>query len=212
MRHLSLGALLLCACSFNAREGTGAGTDDTGTTGTTGSSLGHSSSPSAVTTAPGSSASTSSGSDSATASEAVTSSDDEDTSSTTSGSGSTDTGATCAPIQVDVDAFVDEGETRVVEFDFDQLPLELGELVELCVDFSTSNPASARSISIDGQVMTYGPCGGDKGLHCEEFFNPTGTVDVVLDNTTPSGGCQTGDMSDVVLFFGCAEAGSSSTG
>lgn len=210
MRHPTLlSALLLSACSFDATEG--AHTDE----GTTGDDPATSLVLTAVTTASSASQSSSATSSPATTEGATSSSSGGATSSSSTGGSedSSSTGADCAPIEVPVDGFVDEGEMRVVEFDFDQLPIDADAPAQLCLAFTTSNPASARSITIDGQVLTFGPCGGPPRIYCEEFLNPTGTLNVVLDNTTPSMGCQTGDMMDLVLFFGCVdESGSTGTG
>lgn len=115
----------------------------------------------------------------------------------------------CVPVDVEVDGPFEELETRTLDLDFDEFPGIPGEAAELCASFTTTNPASARTITIGGatgEVLSFGPCGGHgpgPGFTlCASFVKPLGLSEIVIDNSNYPG-CQAGPMDDLVLQFGC---------
>jgi hypothetical protein len=113
----------------------------------------------------------------------------------------------CVPVEVPLGSF-SAGITQTFPLDFDDFPGAAGEEVEICATFVTANWASARTITIDGEEMAFGPCGTWKPepesfTGCASYTKPAGPADVTLDNTPFSAGCQSGPMDDVVLRFGC---------
>lgn len=132
-----------------------------------------------------------------------------DTTTGTTTTGSTNTSSDgCAPVDVPIDGAFEGGENRTVYLDFDGFPGSSGDDAELCITFTTDNGVSARSIFIEGQVLQFGPCnalGPPPGPFtiCDPFVKPAGVTEVIIDNTTPGPGCQTGSMDNLVLQFMC---------
>lgn len=141
-------------------------------------------------------------------------SDEDTTGDVTSSDTSTDSDSSsddCAPVDVEVDGAFEAGESRTIYLDFDDFPGSPGETVELCITFTSTNPASARTITIGETEVAFGPCGGGGPgpgfTSCAPFVKPEGLTEVIIDNTTFGPGCQTGTMDDLVLSFGCDPGG-----
>ena len=119
-----------------------------------------------------------------------------------------------APVEIAVEDPFGDGQMQTISVNFDDLPGAPGTNAELCISFSTSNPASARTLTIGEQLLAFGPCGGTRRSwsQCVEYLKPAGVVDVTIDNTTFGPGCQNGEMHDLVLQFGCPSVGESSSG
>jgi hypothetical protein len=117
------------------------------------------------------------------------------------------TSAGCEPVEVPIGSF-SAGITQTFDLDFDDFPGTAGEEADLCATFVTSNWASARTITIKGEVLAFGPCGAWKPepesfTGCASYIKPAGPAEVIIDNTPFSPGCQNGPMDDVVLSFRC---------
>lgn len=116
------------------------------------------------------------------------------------------TGDPCELVEVPVPPLA-YGEMTTVSIDFNAIPGAPGEVAEVCVQFTTDNAASGRTITIEEQVLAFGPCGSEPAemyTLCAEYTKPKGTVDVIVDNNAIQG-CQTGLMGDLVLSFECGE-------
>lgn len=150
----------------------------------------------------------------------TTSGNTTDPETTTSTSTATSTGSdtssdVCVPVDVEVDEAFEPGETRTLNLDFDDFPGSTDDDLELCITFTSTNAASARSIFIggaEGQVLEFGPCnalGPPPGPFtiCDPFVKPAGLTEVIIANTTPVPGCQNGSMADLTLQFLCPDGG-----
>lgn len=200
---------LLLSCTFD--EAIGLGTEGSSSSGDDSSSLGAS-----TTTAPPPTTDPSTTSDPSDTghddgSETGDGSEGTGTGGTTEGSESSDGSSSgqpaCEPHSFDLDPLA-VGEVATLSLDFEDLPDSAGEIGELCIEFSTNNYASARTIVIDGEEIAFGPCGAaQKPVYylCKDYLKPAGVNDIVLTNQTYGPGCQSGDMSGVTLHFQCPD-------
>lgn len=117
----------------------------------------------------------------------------------------------CTPLELAVLEPLGIGEQWSMDLDFDDTPVDPGEIATLCMAFSTANNASARTVTIGTEVVSFGPCGAaPETLYvlCAEYVEPDGVVTVTIDNMSPDGGCQSGAMDEIGLTFGCSDGGS----
>jgi hypothetical protein len=117
----------------------------------------------------------------------------------------TDAAASCDTLKFYVGALA-VTEIRQVEVDFDTTITPVNSAAIVCLSFRTSNPASARAVGIAGQSIGFGPCSATAPqdvYSCQPFIEPAGVVVVVIENATPGSGCQSGEMTNVIMSFPC---------